>query len=327
MDNLTKVRDVSTRYDISARALKYYEDAGLLTSTRTNDYAYRMYDETAVMRLEQILILRKLNISIKDIQRIFDTTGSEIVLDILNGKVANIDEEVALLHDLKEIVLDFIRQINQSDFNRDADVKKLYEKAKEIESHIVNVEYEGNPATVNRLLEVTDKLDDKRLTTPVVIRTYRQEFKATRFIGKKFTSGAEAWNEENKNHFTQSLQEQLNINFKELNEDGDALIGFMAIKDGNFEYWLGFFTPENTLVPQGYEYEDFPAANVGVGWVYGKEDEIYGVERMVVAKLNEEGFEFIPGAPPLWFERYSPLRNKVDTKGYAIIDIGIIGLK
>ncbi|MCL2388645.1 MAG: hypothetical protein FWC89_14025, partial [Defluviitaleaceae bacterium] len=74
-------------------------------------------------------------------------------------------------------------------------------------------------------------------------------------------------------------------------------------------------------------YEDFPAANVGVGWVYGKEDEIYGVERMVVAKLNEEGFEFIPGAPPLWFERYSPLRNKVDTKGYAIIDIGIIGLK
>ena len=51
MDNLTKVRDVSTRYDISARALKYYEDAGLLTSTRTDDYAYRMYDETAVVRL------------------------------------------------------------------------------------------------------------------------------------------------------------------------------------------------------------------------------------------------------------------------------------
>ena len=40
---------------------------GLINSTRNNDYAYRIYDETVVKRLEQILTLRKLNISVKDI--------------------------------------------------------------------------------------------------------------------------------------------------------------------------------------------------------------------------------------------------------------------
>ncbi|HCA29778.1 MAG TPA: MerR family transcriptional regulator, partial [Ruminococcaceae bacterium] len=161
MNELIKIRDVSVKYDISARTLRYYEDMGLITSTRSDDYAYRLYDEAAIQRLEQILILRKLNISIKDIQRIFNTSGSEVVLEVLGKKVDAIDEEVSLLHELKEIVLDFIRQIEQADFGKESDVKLLYEKAKEIETQLVNVDYEGNAANVNRLLEVTEKLDNK----------------------------------------------------------------------------------------------------------------------------------------------------------------------
>lgn len=71
MSKLIKIHEVSVQYGITARALKYYEDMGLIQSTKSNDYAYRLYDENAIKRLEQILILRKLNIKIKDIQRIF----------------------------------------------------------------------------------------------------------------------------------------------------------------------------------------------------------------------------------------------------------------
>jgi DNA-binding transcriptional MerR regulator/uncharacterized glyoxalase superfamily protein PhnB len=158
MNDLIKIKDMSSKYDISARTLRYYEDMGLIESVRNDDYAYRMYDDIAVKRLEQILILRKLNISIKDIQRIFNTSGSEVVLEVLGKKVDAIDEEVSLLHELKEIVLEFIKQIEQSDFGKESDVKLLYEKAKEIETQIVNVDYDGNSANVNRLLEVTEKL-------------------------------------------------------------------------------------------------------------------------------------------------------------------------
>ena len=158
MNELIKIRDVSTQYDISARTLRYYEDMGLITSTRSGDYAYRMYDVVAVKRLEQILILRKLNISIKDIQRIFSTSGSDVVLEVLGKKVDDIDGEVSLLHELKEIVLEFIRQIENADFSKDSDVKLLYEKAKEIETQLVNVDYNGNPSNVNRLIDVTEKI-------------------------------------------------------------------------------------------------------------------------------------------------------------------------
>ncbi len=161
MNELVKIKDVSFQYDISARTLRYYEDMGLITSTRSDDYAYRLYDEAAVKRLEQILILRKLNVSIKDIRRVFDTSGSEVVLEVLGKKVADIDNEVALLHELKEIVLEFISQIQKADFHKDSDVKLLYEKAKDIEAQIVNVDYNGNPSNVERLLEVTKKLEKK----------------------------------------------------------------------------------------------------------------------------------------------------------------------
>ena len=86
---------------------------------------------------------------------------------MLSKKVEDIDEEVALLHELKEIVITFIRQIEQVDFSKDSDVKLLYNKAKEIETQLV--EYSGNPATVNKLFEVTEKLDKKaasRLNIP-----------------------------------------------------------------------------------------------------------------------------------------------------------------
>ncbi|MHB1485558.1 MAG: MerR family transcriptional regulator [Saccharofermentanales bacterium] len=170
MNELTKIRDVATKYDISARTLRYYEDMGLIKSIRSDDYSYRMYDEAAIGRLEQILILRKLNISIKDIQRIFNTAGSEVVLEVLGKKIDSIDEEVSLLYELKEIVLDFIRQIEQADFGKESDVKLLYEKAKEIETQIVNVDYNGNPSGVNRLFEIADKIDESKTPDVRIVR-------------------------------------------------------------------------------------------------------------------------------------------------------------
>ena len=161
MDELRKIREVSIQYNISARTLRYYEDMGLLSSKRVDGYAYRLYDKAAVNRLEQILILRRLNISIKDIQRIFSTTGSEAVLEILGKKIENIDEEVSLLRELREIILEFIAQIKKLDFERETDIKQLYEKAQAIETRIGRTDYGGSSTIARRFFEVTEKLNTK----------------------------------------------------------------------------------------------------------------------------------------------------------------------
>ena len=202
MNELIKIRDISLKYDISARTLRYYEEMGLITSTRSDDYAYRLYDDFTVQRLEQILILRKLNINIKDIQRIFNTSGSEVVLEVLGKKVDAIDEEVSLLHELREIVLKFIRQIEQSDFRKESDVKLLYEKVKEIKTQFVNMDYDGNTANVNRLLEVTEKLDNKVPDIIIVkIPNFRAVTSGLVTFEELFGSGFGEWQELHKHLF------------------------------------------------------------------------------------------------------------------------------
>lgn len=199
MNELIKIRDVSTKYDISARTLRYYEDMGLISSIRSDDYAYRMYDDNAVKRLQQILILRKLNISIKDIQRIFSTSGSEVVLEVLGKKVDDIDSEVSLLYELKEIVLEFIHQIENVDFGKDSDVKLLYEKAKEIEDQLVNIDYNGNPSNVNRLIDVTEKIKKAPEVRIIELPKFRAVTSGYRTFDDIFSeSGFDKWMQKNR---------------------------------------------------------------------------------------------------------------------------------
>lgn len=254
MNDLIKIRDMTTKYDLSARTLRYYEDMGLIKSTRSDDYAYRLYDEANVKRLEQILILRKLNISIKDIQRIFHTSGSEIVLEVLGKKVDDIEEEISLLHELKEIVLEFIRQIEFADFGKESDVKLLYEKAKEIKTQIANVNYNGNPSTINRLMEVTEKLDAKVPDSMIVrIPKFRAITSGLMTFEELFGGGFESW------------QEAHNHLFKPVIFDSSD---FLCGKNGKFE-WIWALKDEVTKADiYPYEIIEYPgglyAAAVGI---------------------------------------------------------------
>ena len=183
MDSLSKITEISEKYDVTARTLRYYESIGLIKSTREEGYSYRMFTENEVKKIEQILVLRKLNISIKDIQRIFDSVGAEIVLEVLEKKVEMIEEEVSLLKELKEIVLDFISEIENLSFSKGDDVKFLYNKAKDIESQIMQSDYKGKTNNINRLISVTDKLDKK---VPDMLVVKIPPFKA-------ITTGDQTW--------------------------------------------------------------------------------------------------------------------------------------
>ena len=228
MDDYIKIREVTARYNISARTLRYYEDVGLIQSARSSDYAYRLYDQEAIHRLEQILILRRLNISIKDIQRIFGTSSSETVLEVLSKKVQDIETEVSLLQELKEIVLTFIRQIEQADFSKEADVRLLYEKARDIRAQIANVGYSGNPGAVNRLLEVTEKLDRKVPDIMIVkIPPFRAVTSGRLSFEELFGGGFGPWQEAHNHLFRPVLFDAPDF----LCGTGDKAEWFWAVKD------------------------------------------------------------------------------------------------
>ena len=61
------VNEVSRLTGVSIRALHYYDQIGLLPAAGHTDSGYRLYDDAALERLQQILLFRELEFSLKDI--------------------------------------------------------------------------------------------------------------------------------------------------------------------------------------------------------------------------------------------------------------------
>jgi len=282
MGNLIKIKEVSSKYDITARTLRYYEDMGLINSTRSGDYAYRMYDETAVRRLEQILILRKLNISIKDIQRIFSASGSDVVLEVLSKKVQNIDDEVALLHELKEIVTDFIREIERVNFTDNSGIKLLYDKAKQIENHFISVDYIGKPnsSKVERLIEITEQLDNK---VPDVMIVRIPAFRAV-------TSVCGGWDEWGALMSWAWQEGRLERLFSDVIFD---CMDFLIREDGKFQYIMAVKEHVTTADTAPFDIIDFKGGLYALAVsIDGDDESIHKVESKILRWLSGTNFEY-----------------------------------
>ncbi len=64
------VKELSRLAGITPRTLHYYDEIGLLKPTRVGDNGYRYYDEESLMRLQQILLYRELDLPLDSIQKI-----------------------------------------------------------------------------------------------------------------------------------------------------------------------------------------------------------------------------------------------------------------
>lgn len=67
------VKEVSRLSGVSIRTLHYYDQIGLLGPTQVTDAGYRLYDDTALERLQQILLFRELEFPLKEIRDILDS--------------------------------------------------------------------------------------------------------------------------------------------------------------------------------------------------------------------------------------------------------------
>ena len=78
---------------ISVRALHHYDEIGLLKPAFTGDNRYRYYGEEELLRLQQILIHRELDIPLADIAAILDAPGFD-KLSTLQKQRERLEEQV-----------------------------------------------------------------------------------------------------------------------------------------------------------------------------------------------------------------------------------------
>lgn len=103
------VNEVSKLTGVSIRTLQYYDTIGLLFPTGYTESGYRLYDDTAMERLQQILLFKELEFPLKEIKQIIDAP--------------NFDRDKALSQQIKlltmkkehlEGLIDFARKIKMT---------------------------------------------------------------------------------------------------------------------------------------------------------------------------------------------------------------------
>lgn len=68
------IGEMSRRYDVSLRTLRFYEDRGLISPLRHG--STRFYDERCRQRLERVLKAKKLGFTLSRIYRLFQKNGA-----------------------------------------------------------------------------------------------------------------------------------------------------------------------------------------------------------------------------------------------------------
>lgn len=70
------VHEVSSLAGVSIRTLHYYDRIGLLHPTKVTEAGYRLYDDTALERLQCIMLLKEMEFPLKEIKCILESPDS-----------------------------------------------------------------------------------------------------------------------------------------------------------------------------------------------------------------------------------------------------------
>lgn len=110
------VNEVSKITGVSIRTLHYYDEIGLLHPSEITEAGYRLYDDTALERLQQILLFRELEFPLKEIKSIlgskkFDRKKAlEQQIELLILKKEHLEELIEFAREIQntgEIIVDF----------------------------------------------------------------------------------------------------------------------------------------------------------------------------------------------------------------------------
>ena len=123
------VNEVSKLTGVSIRTLQYYDKIGLLKPAEYTESGYRLYDDAALEKLQQILLFRELEFPLKDIKDIITRSDFD--------KRKALDQQIRLLELKKEHIENLIvmckglklRGVRHLDFTA-FDSSKLDEYAK-----------------------------------------------------------------------------------------------------------------------------------------------------------------------------------------------------
>jgi DNA-binding transcriptional MerR regulator len=130
---------------------------GLVQSVRLQFEKYRFYDNENIERVKQIIVLRKMQIPIKDIITIYESQDTTVLVESFVIRLNAIDDEIEALRELKSIVNEFLQAMLENGIKHISALPLLYEK---LNTQLETCESgtNGKEISFKRLSELSDKV-------------------------------------------------------------------------------------------------------------------------------------------------------------------------
>ena len=109
------VKDVSEITGVSIRTLRYYDEIGLLKPTELTEAGYRLYDNKALEKLQEIMFFRELEIPLMNIKKIMDNPNYDKEQALLAQK-SLLEQKRNRLNGIIELITDVIKGVNTMSF-------------------------------------------------------------------------------------------------------------------------------------------------------------------------------------------------------------------
>ncbi|MET9225732.1 MerR family transcriptional regulator [Lentzea sp. NPDC003310] len=107
-DELYGIGDVARRTGLSVSAVRYYADAGVVTPAATTGAGHRLYDVSAIARLELVRTLRELDAGLEEIKRVL--AGEATLRELATTHMALLAQQEARLRTRRAVLSVILRQ-------------------------------------------------------------------------------------------------------------------------------------------------------------------------------------------------------------------------
>lgn len=117
------VKDVSSLTGVSIRTLHYYDSIDLLKPAQVTESGYRLYDDTALERLQSILLFRELQFPLKDIKQILSSPDFDRVkaleqqIELLELRKEHIENLISLAREIQKTQTNGVKILDFSAFD------------------------------------------------------------------------------------------------------------------------------------------------------------------------------------------------------------------
>lgn len=134
MESDMKVGELARRTGVSVRTLHHYDEIGLLSPERRTAAGHRLYGRPEVERLQRIVSLRRLGLSLDEIAACLDRPGYSLE-EVLEMHLARLDEEVARTRRLRDLVARLRDRLRSAETVSVDDLTRTIEVTMNVEKH------------------------------------------------------------------------------------------------------------------------------------------------------------------------------------------------